>query len=63
MGQLGDLLLHGLDYLVVGVANCGHADARTEVNKAVAVNVGDQRAVGVVDVDRQGSTHTVRDLF
>ena len=63
MGQLGDLLLHGLDYLVVGVADCGHTDARTEIDKAVAVDVGDQCAVGVINVDRQGSAHTVRDLF
>ena len=42
----------------IGVANCGHSDARSKVNEVVAVDVDENRTFSGINVDGKRSTHT-----
>ncbi len=57
VGEVRDLLLHGLDDARVGVAHGGHRDARAEVDQLVAVRVDEDAAGGLLDVDREPGAH------
>ena len=54
VGELGDLLLDAGDDLGVGVADGGDGDAGAHVDERVAVDVEQDAAAGLGDVDRQG---------
>ena len=61
VGEVGDLSLHRLDHPRRGVADRGDGDARAEVDQLVAVDVAQDAAAGLLDVDRQRRADAGRD--
>jgi hypothetical protein len=44
------------------VTDGDYTDTRTHVDELISINIGDDCAMGVIDVNREGSANTTRNL-
>ena len=58
VGYLGGLVSNSGHHGIVGVTHGHHTDTAGEVNKAVAIDVFDDRVVGVCRIDGEGGRNT-----
>ena len=61
VGELGDLVTHGVDDRRVGVSDADDGDTGAEVDERVAIDVDEDRPLGAVDVEREHRADAGRD--
>ncbi len=59
VGDLSDLVAHGLDNGIVGVTHRGHTNSSGEVDELVAIDIDDDRVMSAVDVDGECFAHAL----